>query len=139
MMSTYVDQPETFTVRGVHVDVDGLAAFRAMLHLELTQNLQPGAQRIIRDQRLGCGFGQGSASASVIYAQAVYNAALDTSAKNLELYVRTAQVLIDAIHDVIERYNQSDLTMGLLRDAINERMDAANATAVTPNPYVAAL
>jgi hypothetical protein len=138
-MSRDVDQPEGFTLTGIQVDVDGLAAFRSMLHLELERNLRPGAQRIINDQMGGYGFGVNSASASVSYAQDVYLDALSASTNNLTMYIRIAQVLIDEIHDVVTRYGEADLSADDLVTRVGTRLSAANQAAQAPQPYTAAL
>jgi hypothetical protein len=134
-----VDQPEGFNLTGIEVDVDGLAAFRSLLHLELEKNLRPGAQRIINDQMTGLGFGVSSASAAVNYAQDLYLDALSTSMNNLTMYTRIAQVLLDAIHDIIANYSESDLSGEDLLTNIGARMTSANSAALAPTPYRAAL
>ena len=138
-MSRDVDQPEGFTLTGIQVDVDGLAAFRTMLHLELEKNLRPGAQRIINDQMAGYGFGVNSESAAVNYAQGLYVDALSASTNNLRMYMRIAQVLVDAINEIIDRYTESDLSGEDLLNMVSARLKAANAAALAPNPYIAAL
>jgi hypothetical protein len=132
-MSSYREPPpDGPTSTNIQVNVDGLASFRTMLNLELQQNLQPGAQRIIGTQQAGPGFGRATASAAVQFAHDQYADALTTSAGNLATYVQTAQVLIDTIHDVIENYNETDLTADALSLAIETRRAAAAVNAPAP-------
>lgn len=138
-MSRNVDQPEGFNLTGIQVDVDGLAAFRSLLHLELERNLRPGAHRIINNHSAGLGFGLGSSSAAVNHAQDLYLDALNTSTNNLTMYLRIAQVLIDAVHDIITHYSESDLSGEDLLLNVNARMKAAQAVGSGPQPFTAAL
>jgi hypothetical protein len=87
----------------------------------------------------GYGFGVNSASASVSYAQDLYLDALSASTNNLTMYMRIAQVLIDEIHDIIDHYTESDLSADDLVKKVGARLNAANAAALAPSPYTAAL
>jgi hypothetical protein len=136
-MSTYREPPPGGTATSsIQVNVDGLASFRTMLNLELQQNLQPGAHRIIGTQQAGPGFGRNTASDAVQFAHDRYADALTTSTGNLATYVQIAQALVDAIHDVIENYNETDLTADVLNTALSARMPSP-APAPLPNAYPA--
>jgi hypothetical protein len=111
---------------GIQVDVTDLAAFRAFLDRELSQNLSPAAQGIIREHSLGPGFGANSVSMQVLALHDQYARTLQISTLNMATYVRKAEALIDAMKDVMSNYQDSDLTADILQKAIKDSMMAVN-------------
>jgi hypothetical protein len=119
---------------GIQVDVDDLASFRSFLHRELTQNLSPAAQSVIREHSLGPGFGYNSVSMQVQATQDQYATALKISTLNMAKYVHLAEALISAMQDVMSSYRDSDLKAKDLTDKINERLTAVNLRDDPSNP-----
>jgi hypothetical protein len=112
----------------IEVDVDGLKDFRTFLVRELDTNLKPGAQGISSDHSMGAHFGAGNAGARVRAAREHYANSLQASTVNLAEYIKTAEVLIDAIHRVAAKYADADLSSAATASKVDQELAAAFTT-----------
>jgi hypothetical protein len=119
---------------GIQVDVDDLASFRSFLERELTQNLSPAAQSVIREHSLGPGFGWNSVSMQVQATHDQYATALKISTLNMAKYVHLAEALVSAMQDVMSGYRDSDFNAKDLTDRITSRLIAVNLRDDPDNP-----
>jgi hypothetical protein len=104
------------------VDVDDLSSFRALVDRELNQLLRPSAAKVEQEHSFGPGFGQGTISNDVVQVQARYQYALLAAINNMRAYERVATAVVTAIEQVMQNYNESDLTAHDLITAINTQL-----------------
>lgn len=112
---------------GIDVDVGDLASFRSLLHRELVLNLGPAGRRIITEHATGPGFGWNTVSSELRALHEAYAYALQVSCHNMAHYLQRAEVLIDAIHEVMEKYQQSDLSADDLIAAMTDHIKATSS------------
>lgn len=117
----------------IEVDVDGLKDFRAFLVRELDTNLRPAAHGIANDHSMGVHFGGLNHGLRVRAARERYRASLEASTSNLAEYIRVAEVLITAIHEVSTTYENTDLSSAASTSKINAALADA-FTSVTSAP-----
>jgi hypothetical protein len=118
-------QPTPTPLPRLDVHVDGLKDFRAFLVRELDTNLKPTAQGISNDHSMGARFGLLSQSLHVRAARERYDASLRASTNNLAEYVMVAEVLIAAIHEVVAKYTDADLSAAASVDKVNVALTEA--------------
>jgi hypothetical protein len=94
----------------VDVHIDGLDDFRAFLGRELDANLRPGVTTILADHILGVQFGVNIAGTGIQSARSRYHESLQAAATNLSTYVQVAEVLVETLHRVVDKYRESDLS-----------------------------
>lgn len=102
-----------FALTAIQVDIDGLADFRSLLSRELDANLRPGSHEILNQHLMGPRFGVGNPGIGTTAARERYTELLKASTENLGAYVRIADVLIDALGDVVERFRGADGAAGV--------------------------
>ena len=96
-------------------------------------NLEPGSDRIHGDHSMGVRFGGRFAGGHVQAARTAYNSTLVASSSNLWQYVRTSELLIEAIQAVVAGYARADHAaagtsnelLTALTGALLQRADAA--------------
>jgi hypothetical protein len=127
--------PEFAVTSTTQVDVDGLGTMRGLLGRELDANLRPGQHRICSDHDRGVGFAPATRSGQVDQTQYDYSLALAAATDNLRTYVKFVQVLIDAIHTVVQRYGNTEASSEQMMTLLQDRITAGQA-GVDPNVWV---
>jgi hypothetical protein len=125
--------PEFAVTSTTQVEIDGLDTMRGLLGRELDTNLRPGLHRICSDHDRGVGFAPATQSAQVDQTQYDYSLALAAATENLHTYVTFAQVLIDAIYTVIERYGNTEASADQMMRLLQDRIAAGQAAR---DPYL---
>jgi hypothetical protein len=95
------------------VDAHGLRAFGASLQHNLDSDLAPSGDQITASFRRGVCFGEGTDSAAVQRAAWAYHAQLEKSVALMENFVHNAAVMIEAVSEMANAYEDADLTSGV--------------------------
>jgi hypothetical protein len=135
-----VDPPAIdVAVPAIHVDINAIDDFVALLRGEVTQNLRPYSEQIISEHRSGVGFGLHSGSEPMHALRQDYYQCLLSGAEGLRSYVEASEVLLAAAEKVAALYRRTDaLAAAQTQDVLaalsvshremNDRQKAAAAT-----------
>jgi len=127
---TSAQAPPPATFVRYAVEIDGLSDFAGFIDREVDQNIDPAVKNIDFDHRDGLHWGVrlGSgldrrASDVVSAARTSHNQVRYRSTRNMEQYIRAAQVMVETIHQLMDTYRTAEelstLTPGTVKFMIN--------------------